>query len=84
MRENRKKKKERDGAKEPFMGMEPIADYPGSVLWRGSLFKTTLGLHGFVHLHPSSHMHTHINTRHSEQIGVHHNTLTYTDRFGNS
>lgn len=46
-------KGERDGQKEPFMGMERIADYPGSVLWRASLFTTTLGLHGFAHLHPS-------------------------------
>lgn len=49
------------------MGMEQIADYPSSVLWRASLFTTTLGLHGFAHLHPSSHAHTQTHT----PIGIH-------------
>lgn len=44
------------------MGMERIADYPGSVLWRASLFRATLGLHGFAHLHHSS-KHTHARTQ---------------------
>lgn len=53
-----RRKGERDGGKAPFMGMERMGDYPGSVLWRASLFTTTLGLHGFVHLYPSTHKHT--------------------------
>lgn len=52
-------KRRRGGEKEPFMGMERTADYPSSVLWRASLFTTTLGLHGFAHLHLSSHTQTH-------------------------
>lgn len=58
------------------MGMERMADYPGSVLWRASLFTTTLGLHGFAHLHPSTHVHTH------SPIAIHKDIFIDTRRFG--